>query len=379
MGGIIKQNKVRNSSIELLRIITMIIIIMHHFGIHGVFHMLDKSYNILIVDNLSWQIIFTQIISWGGRMGNTIFILITGYFLINKKINKKKILLLFISMMLYSWIIEIIYFYGLDMPYSIKMIISETIPIYFGYNWFISCYIIFSFFIPFINKFLNNIDKYQYISFLVLTFVLYSILPSFKFNTFMDSSLIFFGFVYSIGGYLRLHFYEQIKETYNGKYLKLFLVQVGIIVVSIIFFDMMAILFSKNILIKLSIPFINILSIPMAITLFLYFLTRKPIYNRFINIIASSILGIYLIHENNLMRNLIWDYIFPNLEYINSDFYILFFVIKVSLIFIICSFIELLRKKYLESVVSKLLDKYWDSYSNKINIIFKTIIFKLIR
>ena len=117
----------------------------------------------------------------------------------------------------------------------------------------------------------------------------------------------------------------------------------------------------------------------MAITLFLYFLTRKPIYNRFINIIASSILGIYLIHENNLMRNLIWDYIFPNLEYINSDFYILFFVIKVSLIFIICSFIELLRKKYLESVVSKLLDKYWDSYSNKINIIFKTIIFKLIR
>lgn len=49
MDKIIKQNKVRNSSIELLRII----IIMHHFGIHGVFHMLDKSYNILIVDNLS--------------------------------------------------------------------------------------------------------------------------------------------------------------------------------------------------------------------------------------------------------------------------------------------------------------------------------------
>ena len=47
----------------------MIIIIMHHFGIHGVFHMLDKSYNILIVDNLSWQIIFTQIISWGGANG----------------------------------------------------------------------------------------------------------------------------------------------------------------------------------------------------------------------------------------------------------------------------------------------------------------------
>lgn len=377
MDKIIKQNKVRNSSIELLRIIAMIIIIMHHFGIHGVFHMLDKSYNILIVDNLSWQIIFTQIVSWGGRIGNTIFILITGYFLINKRINKKKILLLLISMFLYSWIIEIIYFYGLNMPYSIKMIVSETIPIYFGNNWFVSCYIIFSFFIPFINKFLNSIDKHQYMTFIILTFILYNVLPTFKFNTFMNSSLIFFGFIYSIGGYLKLHFYEQIKETYSEKYLKLFFVQVFIVIISIIFFDMMAMLFSKNVLIKLSTPFVNILSVPMAITLFLYFLTRKPIYNKFINVIAGTVLGIYLIHENNLMRTLIWDYIFPNMEYIHSDFYILFFIIKVCLIFIICSFIEFLRKKYIEPIFIKLLDRYWNYYSNRLNIMLEYIISKI--
>ena len=110
------------------------------------------------------------------------------------------------------------------MPYSIKMIVSETIPIYFGNNWFVSCYIIFSFFIPFINKFLNSIDKHQYMTFIILTFILYNVLPTFKFNTFMNSSLIFFGFIYSIGGYLKLHFYEQIKETYSEKYLKLFFV-----------------------------------------------------------------------------------------------------------------------------------------------------------
>lgn len=86
----VKSNKIRNSSIELLRIIAIIIIIMHHFGVHGVFHVLDKSHNILIVDNLSWQIIFTQIVSWGGNVGNAIFVLITGYFLINKKVNVKK-------------------------------------------------------------------------------------------------------------------------------------------------------------------------------------------------------------------------------------------------------------------------------------------------
>ena len=68
--------KERNSSIELLRILAILIIISHHFSVHGVFHVLEKVPPMLIVDNLSWQIIFTQIISGiGGLLGNSIFIL----------------------------------------------------------------------------------------------------------------------------------------------------------------------------------------------------------------------------------------------------------------------------------------------------------------
>lgn len=375
----VKSNKVRNSSIELLRIIAMIIIIMHHFGVHGVFHVSDKSWNILIVDNISWQIIFTQIVSWGGGVGNAIFILITGYFMINKKVNFKKIILLLFSMFIYSWIIEIIYIYGLNMPYSVKMIIKETIPIYFGNNWFVSCYIIFSLFIPFINKFLNSLNKKQYIIFILLLFIFYSFLPNFKANTFMQCSFIFFGLVYSIGAYLKLYFNKYVENIYSKKYIRLFLIQICIIVVIIIIFDMLAIIISKDILIKLSNPFINILSIPIAVALFLYFLSMKPIYNKNINNISGTILGIYLIHDNNLMRIIIWDYIFPNMDYINSNFFVLFFVIKVCLIFLICSFIEFLRKRYLEPIFVKMLDKYWKCYGDKLNMILDYIVFKLTR
>lgn len=376
---IINSKKMRNSSLELLRIIAMIIIIMHHFGIHGVFHLLDKSQNILIVDNLSWQIIFTQIVSWGGNVGNSIFILITGYFMINKNINMKKIILLLFSMFLYSWIIELIYIYVLDGSYSFKMIIKETIPIYFGSNWFVSCYIIFSFFIPFINKFLKSINKKEYIMFIFLVFIFYSFLPSFKFNTFMNSGFIFFGLVYSIGGYLKLYFIKYLQNVYNKRYIKLFLIQIFIIIVMIIFSDVMAIIFSKNILIKLYKPFVNILSIPIAITLFLYFLTIKPIYNKNINIISSTILGIYLIHDNDLMRKIIWDYIFPNLEYINSNFYIIFFIIKILLVFLICSFIEFLRKKYIEVIFIDLLERYWGTFSKWFNAKLGIIMLKLMK
>ena len=33
----------RNSSLELLRIIAMLVIITHHFGVHGIFHILDPA------------------------------------------------------------------------------------------------------------------------------------------------------------------------------------------------------------------------------------------------------------------------------------------------------------------------------------------------
>ena len=70
-------------------------------------------------------------------------------------------------------------------------------------------------------------------------------------------------------------------------------------------------------------------------------------------------LGIYLIHDNNLMRTLIWDYIFPNLDYIHSSYYVLFYIGKVVAIFAICSIVELLRKRYVERPLSAALDRCW--------------------
>ncbi len=99
----------------------------------------------------------------------------------------------------------------------------------------------------------------------------------------------------------------------------------------------------------------------MAISLFLYFLARLYFFNAHINRLAGTVLGIYLIHDNNLMRKIIWDYIFPNLDYIQSSWYVLFYVIKVFAVFAICSMIELLRKRYVERPLSAGIDRCWPS------------------
>ena len=73
----------RQSNIELLRIITMIMIVAHHFSVHGNF---DFPINTVTINRL-----WIQFIQIGGKIGVDVFVLISGYFLITAdslKINK---------------------------------------------------------------------------------------------------------------------------------------------------------------------------------------------------------------------------------------------------------------------------------------------------
>ena len=84
---------VRNSSIELLRIIAILTIIAHHFSFHGVFHSpLTQSLG-LMEHIFSWQVMAVKLLDFEG-VGISLFMLITGYFMVHKKVNVRRILLL---------------------------------------------------------------------------------------------------------------------------------------------------------------------------------------------------------------------------------------------------------------------------------------------
>lgn len=72
--------KIRNSNLELLRIVSMILIIMHHYAVHGGFDLLNTE--------LDLNRIWIQILSIGGKIGVNCFVLITGYFMINSKFKE---------------------------------------------------------------------------------------------------------------------------------------------------------------------------------------------------------------------------------------------------------------------------------------------------
>ena len=107
--NVIKQNeiKTRESNIELLRIFSMFFIVLFHFALHGVV----KYYGINNTLTEHFNNCFTSFLLYGGKLGVDIFILITGYFMINSSLKLKHFFKIYILTIIYSWIFLMIAFF----------------------------------------------------------------------------------------------------------------------------------------------------------------------------------------------------------------------------------------------------------------------------
>lgn len=292
--------------------------------------------------------------------------------MINRKVNYPKLILLLVTMLFYSWLIFIMVYVFMPQIYvtfTSKEILKGIAPILFGENWFVSCYIIFFCFVPYLNGFLKSLDKNKYLLLLLMVFVFFVLLPTVKIKTYFNSAeIVYFAFVYAIGVYIRLYFKDKINNEYHNKYRNICLLILLLTLISISTLEIIGIVTNKVVFIKQSQYFVKLFSIPLAVTMFLSFATMKPFFNRYVNIVAGTVLGVYLIHENIFLRRIIWDYILPNVDYIMSNWYVLFYIVKIVSIFIVGSVIDLLRKRYIEPLMVSIIDKKFGVVSEYIKI-----------
>lgn len=92
------EKKNRESNIELMRIIMMLLIIAHHYVVNsGITNLYNFS-------NITVNMIFLQVIGLFGKTIINCFILITGYFSIKGKFSFKKVIRLFLEIKFYTLI-----------------------------------------------------------------------------------------------------------------------------------------------------------------------------------------------------------------------------------------------------------------------------------
>lgn len=116
------------SNFELLRIISMLLIVSHHFVVHGGFVLpLGFSINKFVV----------QVLAFGGKLGVDLFVLISGYFMVKSEFKINKLIQLLIQTGVYSMII-----YLLTLPitgtFNLESFIHSCVPLVYDIYWFVT-------------------------------------------------------------------------------------------------------------------------------------------------------------------------------------------------------------------------------------------------
>jgi surface polysaccharide O-acyltransferase-like enzyme len=350
--------KKRSSNLELLRILSMVLIIAHHYSVHGGFNLNDNS--------IYFNKVIVQILSIGGKLGVNCFILITGYFMIDSCFKFKKLIKLWIEIFIYSVSITLIFYCLGISDFNIKYLVKSFLPITFNLYWFATTYVILYILTPFINVFINNVKKTTFLQLILLILTLWSIIPTFTNQEVGGTSVTWFITLYLIAAYIKKY-----PNTYCDKCLANILLAVifySLIIISVILFDIMGTKYS--IFSNHATYLMGINKLPLvicSIALFLGFKNLKIEVNSFINSIAECMFGVYLIHDNSLVRTYIWLKLFKNNSFILSPYLLLHSIFAIITTFLICTFIDKLRIIFIERPIMRLIDTKWFIVQNSIS------------
>lgn len=358
--------KVRQSNFELMRIVSMFMIIIWHIFLYGVDVYAASPYLKLFFDFFK-SIIVVHVNS---------FVLVSGYFLVDSSFKMSKLLQLNNSTIFYKILFFLIFIFLGIADLSITTTFRNFFPFDLENYWFIRVYMIMYIFSPFYNKLINTISQKEYKRIIMIMFFLFSLLSTFtnqealvNYTVSYGSSIVSFTFLYFVGAYLKKY---PIDKSYLGmKYSKnmkqLFFV--------ILFFLLAYVNYSihisssqllnydgflnyiGNIIYTSFDKYDNPLVVFQSISYFMIFYYMS-FNNKFINLISRSVFGIYLIHENIFIRNNMYTlFKFPKVL-ISKKIFIHIFLAAI-IIFIVCSIIELLRQFLFGFVYNLRISKWW--------------------
>jgi len=339
----VEDKPIRDSKMELLRIISMILIVMHHFACHGGYAADVPMFNKILLD-------FFVI---GGKIGVNIFVMLSGYFLIKGKFRWQKVLRLVVVVFTYSVVIYSCFLISGKAKFGWEEFSHKIFPIIFNEYWFITAYVITYLLSPFLNKLANNLEEKDFRFLLLILIVFQSIITLVSHNYF--SNVGWFLTIYLLGAFLRLHGQKMFSKT-----------KINILVFVVGYLTIFAFeAFSSWSVYQMN----SIFCLITTVALFnIFAFSKKQFSSKFINTISSTTLGIYLIHDNNSLRAFLWKDILhcPQMAY--QNWFWLFAIISVVVVFVVCAIVELARHYAIEKPIEMLIKKHKTNVENQCNI-----------
>lgn len=325
----------RESGLELLRIIAMLLIVLHHVYYWGW----------LAANPTAEEGIFGLFCRQIGKFGVNVFVLISGYFMVNKRFKLTRVLNIVLQTTFYTFVIYLFFTLFGKVQFTWKGLIFSILPVLYEQYWFVTMYVILLLLSPILNLILHTFNQ-KTLGLGLLGLLAYTILfPYFSkiligefFESAFYNQIIFWIELYCVGGYLQLHGIKLPKMWV-----------VIIMVVSIIYGIMIA-CFDGEREIRSVTSWSNF---AVAVGLLLIFKDFK-FQSRIINTIATTTFGIYLLHENSYVRD--WVYGFCQRTLFSSvSSPVLWVVLSTLTIFTVCMVIDFLRQQTIHRATNRFL------------------------
>lgn len=314
----VNDKALRNSTIEVLRIILMLSIICHHSIVHSG---IDRI-NISVISSAGD--IWTDMCEVSGKTASALFVLISGFFMYrDEKLNVNRWILLFMQEFFYGCIAGVtacILKPGLCSVIQIPEFVIIDICIG-GMVWFISTYLYLYVIHTVINRMLVRMNNTALLLAAVVALSGARLISASE----VDLAIYLLTFIglYCLGAWIaRTGIYKKVPCMVS--------LAIGLS------------LFMFNALIIGNQDIMVLWNIVPAVFFFAAVLRMKPFYSGAVNAIAASVPGIYMIHDNGFIWEILWHDVFHVNMYSGNE-EIFYSIIASAVVFIIALAIDKMR------------------------------------
>lgn len=340
------QEKKRNTNIELLRIIAMVMIVCHHYSVHGL-----ADAETMIAGNIR----DSKWLASGGMLGVDLFVMISGYYMCQSKLTLQKMLKLWGQVWFYAVGIAFLCMIvdpntGLD----IKTLLFYCLPISHSAYWFVSAYVWLMLLSPLLNIVVRELDIRKMAVVVLTGIVMISLIPLYLGGSSQVGNLGWFGILYLLAAMVRK--YQQEHECHSRGHLVLAVVLFLIMQTNTNFQGMT-----------------SWLAVWTAMELLIAFSSMKPAYHAVVAWIGSATLGIYLIHDHEMIRSILWDTIIKSRERYTQEYFIFYALGAVLGIMVICTLIDWIRQWSVEKIWLYMMKHWLIGFFEKIATLWKKL------
>ncbi|MBR3108752.1 MAG: acyltransferase [Clostridia bacterium] len=341
----------REGSIELLRIVCMLIILGHHLAWHGVAMQSPVQEN---------RVIATFLFA-GGMTGVNCFVMITGYFLAPFK--AKRFFSTVLQTLFYSVGITLTVKYaGWNQGITDQNIVDSALIITRSPYWFVVMYLGLNAVLPILQPAVKSLGRRAHLWILIVSAVYLSVIPTVTFqnpsNQFFHQITWFF-FLYVLGAYFRKYpnRFTRCWPVHGAVFLAIIAVIAGLCLWGKNNVELFQRVGSRQNFFadKNTVP-----QLVCSIALFLFFtgIRVKPV--RLLTLLSGASFGVYLIHDHMYLRGMIWNQWAHVWQSCQGPGFWKTALLVPPVIYLVCSAMDTARKYLLEKPLMKLLDPMFE-------------------